>query len=266
MDILFCGAGKMATAIAGGIVSKNLFPGDRIVAADPSAEARDAFSRATGLETVPAVTEELAAGADVLVLAVKPQAAPQAFSAMPPLKKNCLVFSICAGLSLEKLRTWFGDARMVRVMPNTPLMVGKGASCYALSDENDAAADGFAAKLLGALGRAWRVPEEKLDAVTALSGSGPAYFFAFIEALAKGGAKLGLDEELAQELAVQTMAGATEMLLQGKGTPGELRFAVTSKGGTTAAALDVMKTHDFDGMVQELLEAARKRSIELGRS
>ena len=266
MNILICGAGKMATAIAGGMTSKNLFPGDEIAACDPSPEARAAFTAATGVPAFPEATAELVSRADVLILAVKPQIADAAFSALPPRKPGCLVFSICAGISLERLRGWFGDVRMVRVMPNTPLMVGEGASCYALSNDNDAEADAFASRLLGALGKAWRVPESQLDAVTALSGSGPAYFFAFIEALTKGGAALGLSPELAQALAIQTMAGATAMLQQGKGTPEALRIAVTSKGGTTAAALDVMKERSFDDMVNDLLLAAAKRSRELGAS
>lgn len=267
MKILFIGAGKMATAIAGGMTSKSLFPNDEIAACDPSPEARTAFTASTGVPAFPEPTAELVGSADVLILAVKPQIAPVAFAALPPRKPGCLILSICAGISLAKLSGWFGaETRMVRVMPNTPLMVGQGASCYALSQADDTAADAFASRLLGALGKAWRVPEESLDAVTALSGSGPAYFFAFIEALSKGGVNLGLPAELSQELAVQTMAGATAMLQQGKGTPEELRIAVTSKGGTTAAALDVMKNHDFNGMVQELLDAAARRSKELGNS
>lgn len=255
----------MATALAGGMASKNLFPNDEIAAIDPSVEARSAFTTATGLPAYPEATEELVGQADVLILAVKPQMAPSVFPALPSRKAGVLVFSICAGLSLEKLRGWFGDVRMVRVMPNTPLMVGQGASCYALSREDDVDADAFASKLLGALGRAWRVPEEQLDAVTALSGSGPAYFFAFIEALTKGGCAIGLSAELSQELALQTMAGATAMLQAGKGTPESLRIAVTSKGGTTAAALDVMSQRGFDSIVEELLKAARNRSQELGK-
>lgn len=265
MKILFCGAGKMATALAGGMVSKNLFPGDEISACDPSCEARQAFTTATGLSAYSESTAELVGQADVLILAIKPQMAPTVFPALPPRKTGALLFSICAGLSLQKLRGWFGDMRMVRVMPNTPLMVGQGASCYALSREDDVEADAFASKLLGALGKAWRVPEEQLDAVTALSGSGPAYFFAFIEALTKGGHAMGLSEELSQALALQTMAGATAMLQAGKGTPEELRIAVTSKGGTTAAALDVMSQRGFDSIVAELLQAAKNRSLELGK-
>ena len=266
MKILFCGAGKMATAIAGGMTSKNLFPGDEIAACDPSPEARAAFTAATGVPAFSTATPEQVSDADVLILAVKPQIADTAFSALPPRKPDCLVFSICAGITLERLRGWFGEARMVRVMPNTPLMAGEGASCYTLSDDADAKADAFAAKLLGALGKAWRVPESQLDAVTALSGSGPAYFFAFIEALTKGGVALGLSAELAQALAIQTMAGASAMLRQGKGTPEELRIAVTSKGGTTAAALDVMKARCFNDIVNDLLLAAAQRSQELGKT
>lgn len=264
--LLFCGAGKMATAIAAGAIAHHLLSPEEVAAFDPAPQAREAFAQATGCPSVhPQATPELMAWADVLVLAVKPQSAPEAFAALPPPKPGALILSICAGLSLAKLRQWFGDVRMVRVMPNTPLMAGAGASAYALSRPEDEEADAFAARLLGALGKAWRVPEEQLDAVTALSGSGPAYFFAFIEALRQGGEALGLPGELAQELAIQTMAGATAMLQQGKGTPEELRIAVTSKGGTTAAALKVMEDQGFPRMVQDLLRAARDRSQELGR-
>ena len=264
MDILFCGAGKMATAIAAGALSKGLCPPESLSAFDPSPLAREAFTAATGIPVLPQATPEAMAKADVLILAVKPQSAQDAFSALPPRKPGSLVLSICAGLSLARLRQWFGDARMVRVMPNTPLMAGAGASCYALSRPDDREADAVAARLLGAMGKAWRVPEEQLDAVTALSGSGPAYFFAFIEALTKGGQALGLPEDLAQALALQTMAGATAMLQQGKGTPEQLRVAVTSKGGTTAAALEVMSARGFDTLVKDRLQAARDRSRELG--
>ena len=266
MNILFIGAGKMATALAGGIAHGKLFPNDRMDAVDPSPKARTAFTAATGVTAHPEATAELVAAADVIVLAIKPQVAQATVAALPPRKDGVLVFSICAGIPIAKLRSWLGDVRIVRVMPNTPLLVGQGASCYALSRADDAAAAAFATKVLGSLGQAWQVPETALDAVTALSGSGPAYFFAFIEALRDGGAKLGLPADLAEALAVQTMAGAVEMLRQKKGTPSELRVAVTSKGGTTAAALDVMAAHDFNALVAELMKAAADRSAELGKA
>ena len=265
MNILFIGAGKMATALAGGITRGKLFPNDRLDAVDPSSEARTAFQNATGVTAHPEATMELVGAADVIVLAVKPQVASDTVAALPPRKEGVLVVSICAGIPISRLRSWLGDVRIVRVMPNTPLLVGQGASCYALSRPDDAEAEAFASRVLGSLGRAWKVPEDALDAVTALSGSGPAYFFAFIEALRDGGAKLGLPVELSEELAIQTMAGASEMLRQKKGTPSELRIAVTSKGGTTAAALDVMAKRDFNGLVAELMKAASDRSAELGK-
>ena len=265
MNILFIGAGKMATALAGGIAHNRLFPNDRLDAVDPSPDARAAFSTATGVAAHPVATAELVGAADIIVLAIKPQVAAATVNALPPRKDGVLVFSICAGIPIAKLQSWLGDVRIVRVMPNTPLLVGQGASCYALSQSDDTAGAAFAAKVLSSLGKAWQVPEASLDAVTALSGSGPAYFFAFIEALRDGAVKLGLPMELAEELAVQTMAGATEMLRQKKGTPSELRIAVTSKGGTTAAALDVMAAHDFNGLVAELMKAAADRSAELGK-
>ena len=265
MKILIIGAGKMATALAGGMVRKGLFPPESITAIDPSADARKAFTAATGVSCLPEATEETTSQADVLLLAIKPQVAESVCQALPPRKPNVLVLSICAGIPLARLREWFEDARLVRVMPNTPLMVGEGASCYACSDENDRESDEFAAGVLGTLGQTWHVPERYLDAVTALSGSGPAYFFAFVEALRDGGTALGLPAELAEGLAIQTLLGAAEMLKRELGTPAALREAVTSKGGTTAAALEVLSQHDFKGLVAELMRAAANRSAELGR-
>jgi pyrroline-5-carboxylate reductase len=264
MNILFIGAGKMATALAGGLVRNKVFPFDNIAACDISAPARESFSAATGLpcQDNPAA---LAGAADVIILAVKPQVAEAAVLALPPRKEDVLVISICAGISIRKLRSWFGTGRIVRVMPNTPLMVGKGASCYALSSGADESAAKLADQIFSPLGKAWRVAEDWLDAVTAISGSGPAYMFEFIEALRLAGVKLGLPQDLALALAIQTMRGSAEMLEQGLGSPEELRIAVTSPGGTTAAALAVLAQADFRQTVLDMTQAARDRSLELGR-
>jgi len=263
MNILFVGGGKMATALVRGLLHNNTFPHDVIWACDIKEESRVAFTEATGLPCAPDASK-LAGKADVIVLAVKPQVAEMAVKALPPRKEDVLIISICAGISITKLRHWFNSCRIVRVMPNTPLMVGQGASCYALSTLSDENAAGFVSKMLSALGEAWRVPEKQLDAVTAISGSGPAYMFAFVEALQHAGEKLGLPAELAEQLAIQTMGGSVEMMRRKLGTPAELRVAVTSPGGTTAAALDVMKEAGFYDMVDRLAEAAAKRSAELG--
>lgn len=263
MNLLFIGAGKMASAIVSGILNENLFPHDNIWACDINPEAREEFSRRTTLSCAKSA-ESLAGKADVLLLAIKPQGLEQLLASLPPRKPEALVLSICAGLSIARLRQGFATGRIVRVMPNTPLMVGMGASCYALGSESDESAAALTEKIFATLGKTWRVSEELLDAVTAISGSGPAYMFEFIEALRLAGIKLGLPAELALQLAVQTMRGSVEMLQQGLGTPEELRQAVTSPGGTTAAALKVMQEADFRGLVERLTQAACTRSKELG--
>ncbi len=264
MNLLFIGAGKMASALAGGLLKKNVFPHDNIQACDISGAAREQFTAKTGL---PCADEPgaLIGKADVLILAVKPQVAQAVVSSLPARKNDALIISICAGISILKLRQWFASGRIVRVMPNTPLMVGMGASCYALGSESDEAGAALTDKIFSALGKAWRVSEDLLDAVTAISGSGPAYMFEFVEALRLAGCKLGLPEDLALELAVQTMAGSAEMLQQKIASPEELRIAVTSPGGTTAAALEVLERANFRGLVEDLARAACERSAELGK-
>lgn len=264
MNIVFIGAGKMATAIAGGIVRGKVFPYDNVYAYDVSEASRTAFKQSTGIECADS-PNEIVPKADVIILAVKPQVAEAAVADLPQRKDNVLVVSICAGIGISKLRQWFATSRIVRVMPNTPLMVGMGASCYVMGTASDESGSAFVEKLLGTLGGVWCVHEDQMDAITALSGSGPAYFFEFIEAMKQAGMKLGLSEELALELAVQTMAGSTEMLKKKMGTPEELRIAVTSPGGTTAAALDVMNKAKFRQMVEDLMSAAATRSAELGK-
>ncbi|MCK9506737.1 MAG: pyrroline-5-carboxylate reductase [Porticoccaceae bacterium] len=264
MNLLFIGAGKMASALAAGLQKKNIFPHDNLWACDISAAAREQFTKSSGLPCVEDPSA-LIGKADVLILAVKPQVAQAVVSALPPRKNDALIISICAGVSILKLRQWFASGRIVRVMPNTPLMVGMGASCYALGTESDEAAAALSDKIFSALGKAWRVSEELLDAVTAISGSGPAYMFEFIEALRVAGEKLGLPQELALDLAVQTMAGSAEMMRQKIASPEELRKAVTSPGGTTAAALQVLEQANFRALVENLTRAACERSAELGK-
>lgn len=255
----------MATALCGGIVRNCQARFSGISACDPSPQARASFTAATGVPCVEAATPELTGEAGLIILAVKPQSAAAACAALPPLPPQCMVFSICAGLTLAKLHELTGMQRRIRVMPNTPLLVGCGASCFAMADPADDEARTLSAAILGSAGKVWEVSEDELDAVTALSGSGPAYFFAFVEALRAGGEALGLNGELAEALAIQTMCGAAGMLQAQQGTPAELREAVTSKGGTTAAALEVMRQQRFPELVAQLMAAAAERSRELGK-
>ena len=264
MRLAFLGAGKMATAIAAGVVRQGVLAREEMVACDVYPAAREHFAEATGVDCVdfdPAVF----ADADAILLAVKPQKAEEAIGGLPRRGGDCLVVSIMAGVRLSRLAGWLGTERLVRTMPNTPLMVGAGATGFARGRE---ATDGdveFVRRVFGALGYVGEVPEESLDAVTALSGSGPAYVFEMIQALVEAGVSVGLPADLALGLTVQTVAGAAEMLRQGLGTPEELRVAVTSPGGTTAAGLAVLAEGGFRDLLRRVVVAARDRSIELGR-
>ena len=264
MKMLFIGAGKMASAIAGGLVRKQVMTPDELWAVDVYPSARQAFTKATGVHCAEAA-EPLLRQSDVIVLAVKPQVAESVLQPLAHLLRGRLVISICAGLKLHRLALWCGHDRIVRVMPNTPLMVGLGASvfcCAAGVTEDDKA---LCAKIFGTLSTVSVLPEDAMDAVTALSGSGPAYVFEMIQGLVDAGVAAGLPADTALELTVQTVAGAAEMLRQKLGTPDDLRTAVTSPGGTTAAGLAEFGKADFRGLLRRVILAARDRSVELGR-
>ena len=265
MKLAFVGAGKMATAIAGGLVRNGVWRAADILAADPQAAARAEFAQAVpGAESAESAAE-LVAAADVVILAVKPQVAAAVVKPLAPLLAGQLVISICAGLTLARLCDWCGTRRVVRTMPNTPLLVGKGATVFTCAESATAADRETVQTIFGALGLVRELPESNMDAVTALSGSGPAYVFEMIQALANAGAAEGLPSAVALELAVQTVAGAAEMAGRGLGTPDALRDAVTSKGGTTAAGLAVFAQAEFRKLVGNVVHAARERSAELGR-
>ena len=263
MKIGFIGTGKMATAIAKGILDRGIVAADDVCGIDIDPGARQAFATATGVATS-ADADSILGPVDIVILAVKPQAAK---AAVEPIAEHCqgkLVISIAAGLRLSDLCAWFGSKRIVRVMPNTPAMVGRGASAFC-GAEGTARNDAENVRLIfEAVGTAVEVTEDKMDAVTALSGSGPAYFFEMIQALTDAGGQCGLDKDTARELAVQTAAGAAEMLNRGLGSPDQLRDAVTSPGGTTAAGLAVMKENNFRKLIADTVRAAHDRSVELG--
>lgn len=265
MKLGFIGAGKMATAIAKGILDSGVLALDELIAADISGDARDAFTSSTAVECLPSA-DRIIDESRVLLLAVKPQCAEQAVA---PIGSRCagkLVISIAAGLTLARLEAWFDTNRIVRVMPNTPLTVGCGASAFACSDAVLKEDRELTGEIFGATGIVFEVPEEQLDAVTAVSGSGPAYIFEMIQGLTDAGVSAGLDPEMCRQLVVQTVAGAAEMVSSGLGTPDQLREAVTSPGGTTAAGLEVFRKAGFRGLLGDVVAAARDRSQELGRA
>ena len=263
MKLAFIGAGKMASAIAAGLVDNGVMAKEEMIAADISAEARDHFTELTGVSCYDSAAAVLES-AETVILAVKPQVAEQVARPLAALCGGTLIISIAAGITTSRLGDWFSNNRVIRVMPNTPLMVRQGATVFTCGAGVTSEDRAFASEVFGTLGVVVEAAESQMDAVTALSGSGPAYVFALIEALVCGAESLGLPQPMALELAVQTVAGAAEMLKRKLGTPEELRRAVTSPGGTTAAGLAVLERENFADTINAVLQAAAERSRQLG--
>jgi pyrroline-5-carboxylate reductase len=261
----FLGAGKMASALAKGWLTAGLVTTDRVRASDPVAAARTAFHEATGV----AAGEDnraVAASSDVIVLAVKPQnMAALCAEIRTSVTANHLVMSIAAGIPLRLLAEQLGpDRRLIRVMPNTPCLVGASASAFAASASATPADVARVERLLNAVGRAFALPEKQLDAVTGLSGSGPAYDAVIIEALSDGGVRMGLPRDVATVLAAQTVLGSAKLLLETGMHPGQLKDMVASPGGTTIAGLAALERGGLRAALMDAVEAATKRSAELG--
>lgn len=263
----FVGAGRMATALARGLVEAELVSADAISASDPSAEARRAFREAVPGVSVEDDNRQHAGAAGVLVLAVKPQLIdPVLADLRAAVRPATLVISIAAGISLDRLANGLpAGTRLVRVMPNTPCLIGRGASAYSLGPTATAADGQLVGRILNAVGTAHEVPEKLLDAVTGLSGSGPAYVYTVIEALTEGGTSMGLPAELAASLAAHTAAGAAHMVLETGESPAQLRDRVTSPGGTTIAGLEVLQQRGLRAAIVDAVGAATARSRELGQ-
>lgn len=263
--VLFIGAGRMATAIAGGMV-KYGFDAKNIKAFDILDVAALEFTSNTNIKCETANVEELIVDADIIMLAVKPQFLTSAIAKYQELLAKKLIISIVAGVSIEKLMKLTGSSKIIRVMPNTPALVGKGCAGFSLSSDVVASEAEIAEKILNSVGISFQIPEKDLDTVTALSGSGPAYFFEFVDALAESGVNLGLSKERALEMAIATCEGAAKMLKETKLAPEVLRKQVTSPGGTTMKALEVFKERNFREIIEEAVIAAEERSKELGRN
>jgi pyrroline-5-carboxylate reductase len=266
LRIGFLGAGKMATALARGWLAADLVTADRVLASDPLPAARSAFTGDAGFRTSLS-NREVVEASDLLVVAVKPQTVPALLPEIrPAVGGRHLVVSIAAGVTLGQLRQGLGpDCRLVRVMPNTPCLLGASASAYTPGDNTTEADVALVDRLLQAVGRAYRLPERLLDAVTGLSGSGPAFVYLIIEALADGGVRVGLPRDVAQALAAQTVLGAARMVLETGEHPGALKDAVASPGGTTIAGLHALERAGVRGALMDAVEAATRRATELGK-
>ncbi len=264
MKIAFVGGGNMARAILGGLLARGARPADLTVV-EVDAGARVRLAQDFGVAVLPQPGAALA-GAEVVVMAVKPQQMRAAAAALAPWLGDPLVVTIAAGIRLGTLRRWLGGRRrLVRAMPNTPALVHAGiAGLHAASDLS--AADRAAAQeLLAAVGAAlWFDEESDLDAVTAVSGSGPAYVFYAMEALEQAARELGLSEATARALTLATFAGAAKLAAERGEEPARLRAQVTSKGGTTERALEVLDAGAVRQCFVDAVKAARERSRELG--
>jgi pyrroline-5-carboxylate reductase len=264
LRIGFLGAGRMATALARGWLQAGLVKPEQIVASDPLPQARDQFARETGgtaLEDNRSVVQRC----NLAILAVKPQNCPALLADIRPhLTGQHLVVSIIAGFTLKQLADGLGaDRRLIRVMPNTPCLVGASASAYAASANASAADARLVDRLLASVGKCFALPEKLLDAVTGLSGSGPAYVFVMIEALSDGGVRAGLPRDVATQLAAQTVFGSAKLLLETGQHPAALKDQVASPGGTTIAGLHALEKAGFRAALIDAVEAATKRSAEL---
>ena len=263
-NICFIGGGNMAQALIGGLLSRGL-PTTRITVSDPVEQIRHILEEKGIQTTVDNV--EAVKHADVVVLAVKPQVLATVLQPLKGLLSDKLVISIIAGAEIQTISDLIGGSqRIVRVMPNTPALVQTGAHGIYASEAVNAQDRELTSQILAATGLTiWVDNEAQIDAVTAVSGSGPAYFFYLMESMIRAGKNLGLDEKVATALTLQTALGAAQMAITSSNSPTELRKNVTSPNGTTQAALEVFDRAQISQNIQAALAAAQKRSQELAQ-
>ncbi|SCZ61910.1 pyrroline-5-carboxylate reductase [Thiohalomonas denitrificans] len=261
----FIGGGNMASSLIGGLIADG-FPAAQLWVADPDAERREALGRRFGVHTT-ADNRELTAQAEVVVMAVKPQVMREACQAIgnSVLEKQRLVISIAAGIRIEAIERWLGGpCAIVRTMPNTPSLVGSGATALFANARVQADQRELAEAMLRAVGLTlWLDDESQMDAVTAVSGSGPAYFFLMMELLENAGTSLGLKRETARLLSLQTAFGAAKLALESLDDSATLRARVTSPGGTTERAVALFEEGGLRELFEKAVSGARDRAVEL---
>lgn len=263
MKLGVIGCGKMGSALLEGILNKKIVSPEQILVFDTYTAAVGRLVSEVGVNAATS-NDEVVSKCDSVLLCVKPQGFLEMLGSLGNTA-NHLLISIAAGIRISNIEAALENRhRIIRVMPNTPALVGKGASAFALGSMATANDAKTARELLEAVGYVTEVSEDLLDPVTALSGSGPAYIFAMIEAMIKAAVDLGLDEKTALDLAVHTVSGAAELILKTGDSPTLLRENVTSPNGTTFAALESLKASQFDATIHKAMQAACERSIELG--
>ena len=259
------GGGQMGRALVGGMLANGVFPPKQVGLVEPNETSQNWWA-----EQHPDVQiRELGAmvgESNMILLAVKPNVLPLVAKQQGRFWDGKLVISIAAGVSLDQLSSLIGHKRVVRVMPNTPCMVGEGASAYCCGGDVSEEDKAWIQSMLDSVGLAVEIQESQMDAVTGLSGSGPAYVCMMIEGMADGGVRAGLPRPLAMKLAAQTVLGTAKMIAETGRHPGELKDAVASPGGTTIAAISVLEQHGIRGALLEAVVASANRSRELGQN
>jgi pyrroline-5-carboxylate reductase len=266
-EIGFIGGGQMGEALVKGLLKAGLYQAHSLLVAEPNAKRRTYLETAYGIETCDTTLPVWQACGTVL-LAVKPQAMAEVLtSAKSFIQNSHLIITIAAGLPIAVYEQLLENkmVKIIRVMPNTPALVLEGASAICCNSNVTTDELQKATAIFNAVGKSVVLDERYLDAVTGLSGSGPAYVFTFVEALIDAGLKTGLARDVAETLAVQTVLGSVKLMLENKEHPAVLRSKVTSPGGTTIAGLHVLEKSGFRGIVMDAVEAAANRATELGR-
>jgi pyrroline-5-carboxylate reductase len=260
-DFAIIGGGRIGRAIARGLISGKVCSARKLIIADPEEGARTTCKR---LKCIVTDDTRVAAGlATSIILAVKPQLAETVTLTFKKEAKRKRVISVLAGVTRKKLQTLLPGSRIIRVMPNTPLMVGSGAVAVA-SEGLTPMTKKWVKQIFSASGKVWFLPEDKLNAVTALSGSGPAVFSYMLESYVRAAIKAGVPEDEAKGLGIQTFIGTGKLLSQTGISPSRLMDMVTSPGGTTEAALNILKKEKLDAITKKAVAAATKRGVELG--
>lgn len=261
--VAFIGGGNMASALIGGLIAQGMSPA-HIKVVEPSEPARTSLKNSLGVEAEEQPGTQLREAA-VVVWAVKPQVFREAALKARPLTSDALHLSVAAGIRSSSIAQWLGTERIVRAMPNTPALIGRGMSGLYARKAVSADERQRVEQLMAPTGELlWVEQEPQLDAVTALSGSGPAYVFYFLEAMARAGENLGLSHEQSLRLALGTFAGAAELAQRSDTGPAELRQRVTSKGGTTHAAMEALQHAEVGASLERAIAAAERRARELG--
>jgi len=267
MIIGFIGAGIMARAIGKGLVHGGGFSAKDLICSAPTVQDGQPFLDSFRGSRWTPHNDEIVGQSDLTILAVKPQVLPEAMSAVKDISAGKLFLSIAAGVTLEKICGWLHPtARVVRAMPNTPMQIGTGASVYAPGPNVREPDLALVQRILSAAGKAWPVEEKQIDAITALSGSGPAYVFHFMDAMIRGAVALGLPEPLARDLTLQTVLGSAQLAAQSPLSPLDLATQVKSPRGTTLAGCAVLEENDaLNKLMAQCLEAAKDRAEALAR-